>query len=106
MDTTQDERDGCVAELDLDGEEGEVVIDNIDYEDDKYLYKGSIVWKLWEDKEAMHVIEDSKRSMNLAILVYYLKGLGVPPRSKWLGQNGTIYHICEVFNIGNKKKKC
>ena len=48
---------------------------------------------------------DTRRSVITSIAYYYQYALGCSPRSEWLGRNGTVKHICEVFKSKAGKRR-
>ena len=45
---------------------------------------------------------DTQRGIRLAVGIYYLQVLGSPPRIEWGRRNGTVAHICELWDIPTK----
>ena len=62
------------------------------------------VSEIWDEEQLMEQFLESRKTRNLAVAFYFEKGLDSPDRTEWWGQNGTINHICEVFNFPKKKK--
>lgn len=54
---------------------------------------------IWDEELLMEQFLESRKSRNLAVAHYFEKALDSPYRSEWHGKNGTISHICEVFNF-------
>ena len=48
---------------------------------------------------------ETRKSRNLAIALYFEAALGSPPREQWLGEDGTVSHILEVFNLKEEKRR-
>ena len=49
--------------------------------------------------------EGSRFAVRMAVALYYQSTLKSPPRKEWAGENGTISHICEVFNLPKTKRR-
>ena len=61
--------------------------------------------ELWREEDLMEQFLESRKARNLEIGFYYRASLQSPSRSKWEGKNGTINHICDVFNIPKTKRR-
>ena len=82
-------------EVDEDDEVGEV-------DDIRSNFPDGVAAQVWEEEEAMGLFEDSRLAIRMAVAVCFQSSLQSPPREEWAGKNGTVSHICEVFNFPKK----
>ena len=55
--------------------------------------------QIWREEDLLDQFLETRKARNLGIGYFYRSSLHSPCRTKWEGKNGTINHICDVFNI-------
>ena len=61
--------------------------------------------EVWMKDEVHDKACNTRRGIRMAVGMHYLQVLGSPPRTEWGGRNGTVAHICEVWDIPTKLRR-
>ena len=60
---------------------------------------------LWNEEDIINHFLETRKTRNLGIAYYFTQAFECPDRTEWMGRDGTIAHICSIFNIEKKKRK-
>ena len=79
-----------------------------DHDDDKIVELGDDAMaceQLWGENDYILGFLETRKTFNLSMVFHFKKALRSLPRSEWMGKNGIVLHICDIFKLPKKKRR-